>query len=186
MKNVMTVSILAALCVLGSAFVLTGGPAQAGENDLSAQLHGLIDKLTPAQQEALLVLLGGSQAAPQSAPQSARDAAVEVLEQFTRASDAGEADFAPFYARISNDFRHWAVGGKEGAVEWIEGMAPGLFKDGKSLMTFDLDDMEVEEDGDTATAYPIDVNTPLGRVTLEITAQREADGVWRITGIDGL
>ena len=182
MKKVLTVSIVAVLCVLGAAFLSANGTAQAGENDLSSQLHSLIDQLTPAQQEALLVLLAGSQ----PAPQSARDAAVEVLEQFMSASKAGEVDLAPFYARISDDFNHWGVGGKEGAVRWFEGMAPGLFKDGKSLIEFDLEDMEVEEDGDTATFYPIDVDTPLGAATLEITAKREADGIWRIVTIDGL
>jgi len=178
---------IASILIALGAWTVIPGHAHAADTDLTAKLQESITRLTPEQQLGLLQLLSGmSQATPALQLHSAEDALHEALGQFGKMGEDGEADLAPFYARISEDFNHWAVGGKSGAVSWFQSMAPSLFRDGKPLIEFNLSRTEVKEDDDSATAYPIDVSTPLGAVSLEITAKREADGVWRIVGIDGL
>lgn len=180
----MSRTFVASCVIMAGALVTTLPHAYAEQDNLTKTLQEMVTELTPAQQEGLMLLLSGM-TAPE-APQSAKEALVETLAQFSKMGEDGEADLAPFYARLSEDFRHWAVGGKAGAVNWFESMKSGLFRDGKPLIEFDLDATEVEEDGDTATAYPVDIFTPLGSVALELVAKREADGVWRVVGIDGL
>ena len=190
MKKSTTTSIFTVLCMFAIALVLSTGAAQSAQTDLTAILHEAVDNLTPAQQAALLILLEGLQKASTDesdvAPQSAQDALFEALREFETANQAGTLELESAYDRISEDFSHWGVNGKEGAVEWLKTMSEVLLEDGKAAITFDLDDMEVEEDGDKAIAYPIDIDTPIGSVTIEIEARREADGVWRIVGVDGL
>ncbi len=190
MKKSTPTSILAVLCVFGIALVLSMGAAQSAQTDLTATLHEAVANLTPGQQAALLILLEGFQKAPAEetavAPQSAKDALFEALREFETASEEGTLKLESFYPRFSEDFSHWGVNGKEGALQWLEMMSDVVIRDGKSQITFDLDDVEIEEDGDKAIAYPIAVDSPIGSAIIEIEAQREADGVWRIVGIDGL
>lgn len=190
MRKTNHASILMALCLCGMALIALPNAAHSAETDLTAILHEAVDNLTPGQQAALLVLLEGFRKpcadAAGAAPQSAKDVIVNSLREFEAASEAGKVDIESMTQFISEDFSHWGVNGKEGALEWIAAIAPSLVKDGRSLIKFDLSDMEVEEEGDKAVAYHIDVDTPLGSASLEIEGKREADGVWRIVGIDGL
>jgi len=178
-------AVIPSILIALGAWAVLPGQVHASDADLTVKLQEAITKLTPEQQSGLLQLLS-SMAPATPAPQSAEDALHEALAAFGKLGEDGKADLAPFYARISEDFNHWAVGGKSGAVNWLESMSSGLFRDGKPLIEFNLSRTEIEEDGDSATAYPIEVFTPLGGASLEITAKREADGVWRMVGVDGL
>lgn len=190
MKKTTHTSILIGLCLCAMALIALTGAAHSAQTDLTAILHEAIDNLTPGQQAALLVLLEGFKGTcteeAGEAPQSAKDAILSRLSEFEAASEAGTIDVEFMLQLISEDFSHWGVNGREGAVEWIEMMAPSMIREGRSIIEIDVSDMEVQEEGDTAIAYPISVNTPVGSALIEIEGKREADGVWRIVGVDGL
>lgn len=180
---------------IAAAAILAAPLATAAQDaELTAKLQAAVAKLSPAQQGALLLLLSdlagtpeaGAAAASADPVKEARAALADALKQFETASASGQFDLQNFLGRLSDDFKHPAVGGKAGAVGWIESLAPMLFRDGKSLLTFNIDDADIELDGDKVVIYPIDIDTPLGSVAAEITARKEADGVWRILAVDGI
>jgi hypothetical protein len=164
--------------------------ATAEEGGLTEKLQQKVSALSVEQQAALLLVLTEMTAAPAAADapkaESPKDALFESLKAFETAAAGGNFDMAPFFARISENFEHPVVRDKAGAISWIEGMGGSLFDDGKPLVTFSLDDVEVEVEGDEAYAYPIDIDTPIGSVTVEVTAKLEDDGKWRMVAIDGL
>jgi hypothetical protein len=176
--------------VLMAATVLAPATARAEESDLTAQLQAAVAKLNKEQQAALLLLLSGSgapAASPEASPeQSARAALDAALKQFESAASDSSFSLESFYAYISEDFKHPVVGNKAGARGWLDQMAPMLVSAGKSLITISVDDVEIEMEGDTAIAYPVDIDTPIGSVAAEVSAKREKDGVWRIVGVDGV
>jgi len=181
---------LVALALALAGLTTTAAAEEAG---LTEKLQQTVAALSVEQQAALLLVLTEMTAAPAApaaadAPkaESPKDALFESLKAFETASASGTFDPAPFFGRISEDFEHPVVRDKAGAISWIEGMGGSLFDDGKSLVTFSLDDVEVEVEGNEAYAYPVDIDTPIGSVTVEITARLEDDGKWRMVAIDGL
>lgn len=179
---------IASIMLAAGTLAFAPNPAHADSPDLTKTLQEMVAQLSPEQQQGLVLLLSGLTAddAAVPAPQSAKDALIESLTQFNEMGADGGVTLEPFYARISEDFQHWAVGGKSGAVNWLGSMKPMLIHDGKSQIEFNLNSMEVNEDGDTAIARSINVNTPFGSAIVTIHGKREADGVWRIVSIDGL
>lgn len=191
MKKKFVAMLCSGLCgVFGLSVALTAGPAFGASEVKTSDLIEIIGTLNVEQQAALLLLLNAMTASTDEAvsatSQGAKEALMAAMETFNKAKDTGDVDLTPFFASISEDFHHWGVNGKAGAVQWVQSISGSLFRNGEALIEFDLKDVEVEEDGDTAVAYPIYVDTPLGSVTLEISAAREADGVWRMTGVDGI
>ena len=47
-----------------------------------------------------------------------------------------------------------------------------------------LDDVELTVEEDKIVAYPVDMVAVFGAATIELTFQKEDDGVWRATGIE--
>ena len=81
----------------------------------------------------------------------------------------------------SDDFEHYEYGTKS-TLEMYFGdlMAQGMFSGAAVSMA----DMEVEIDGGTATAYPIDLEAAFGGATIEFVLQEQASGEWLITSMD--
>jgi hypothetical protein len=48
-----------------------------------------------------------------------------------------------------------------------------------------IEDAEFEVDGDEVEIYPIDIDSPLGSITIGLYGKNE-NGVWRVTEIDGV
>jgi len=178
-----------AFLVLGAA-LFTPARAFASEAGSSAPVHEAVSKLTAEQQSALLLLISTfsapSPAAEASPEESALEALISAVASFESAMEAGTFELEMFFSRFSEDFRHPVVGGKNGATQWIDAMAPMIMRDGRYQITVELDEVEVEMDGDLAMAYPVRVQTPIGSITLEIVAKREDDGVWRVVAVEGL
>ena len=85
---------------------------------------------------------------------------------------------------FSNAFEHPEVGGKEEARYMLEmGVDMGYADNGKVNTT----KMKLKVDGDRATAYPIELTSPAGAVTIEIVLGKEGED-WLIQAInvDGL
>ena len=182
-----------AMTVLTMVICLSHGNVSAASQDVSKEINEAVAKMSAEQQAALLLFLDkvspaavATDVAKETTPPSAKDALFAALDEFKTLSKGGNFNLAPFMARISENFTHPVVGDKEGVQNWIEGMSSMLFDDDKPLIEFSLEDVEVEVDGTEASAYPIDIDTPIGSVTVEVIAELESDGVWRMVAIDGL
>jgi len=96
------------------------------------------------------------------------------MEELKTALEAQDLD--KIMAAHSEDFE----GEYGGKAEWREFLAgaveQGLLDDAE----VNLEDAEIEIDGDTATISPVTVITMFGDVTYEYVARKEEDGVWRI------
>lgn len=81
---------------------------------------------------------------------------------------------------FSEEFNHPEVGGKEEARYMLEmGIDMGYAEDGE----VNLDDMEIEIDGDEATVYPLELSSPAGSVSVELVLAKEGDK-WLITTLN--
>ena len=89
-------------------------------------------------------------------------------------------DIDKLMATVSEDFYHLEVGDKAAAKDFLEqGMDSGYIDDGE----VELAALEIEIEGDAATAYPIELSAPVGSVTIGLTLTKEKEG-WFITEID--
>ena len=48
----------------------------------------------------------------------------------------------------------------------------------------DVSGVEIDVDGDTATAYPAELMASFGTLTIEFYFKNEDDGSWRVTAIE--
>ncbi len=123
-----------------------------------------------------LVVLAGC-ATGGSNPQ---DAVAKQIDGYVTATQNQDVD--GIMAVFSEDFEHYEWGDKAGAEEFMsEANDMGYLED---IEVF-LEDMEIDVDGDggTATAYPIEMTGAFGSITLELTFTNE-DGTWLVTGLD--
>ncbi len=93
-----------------------------------------------------------------------------------------EQDVDALMVLYSEDFEHWEYGDKEGFAEFIEeAISMGYMDDAET----DVEDMEIQidEENDTATVYPIDLTAAFGMATIQLILEEE-DGEWKITGME--
>lgn len=122
---------------------------------------------------------GAAPAAVPAAPAASDEDLVKATIDKVKAA-LEKLDLDMLMEMFSEDFNHPEVGGKEEARYMLEmGIDMGYADDGE----VNLDDMEIEIDGDEATAYPIELSSPAGAVSIEIVLGKEADK-WLITGIN--
>lgn len=179
---------LVALCCAIAAVPMLAGRVHAEDASLTAKLHSMIDQLNTEQQAALYLLLSSLTAGAQdAAPAAAAEADLptqfnEYIARFLEAARSEEVD--ALMDMVSKDFYQRDVGDKaalRGALENVIDM--GYIETYGEDIEFITDDAEFELEGDTLTVYPVDIETPMGGVTVEITAQRE-DGAWKISGVE--
>ncbi|MBI1319478.1 MAG: hypothetical protein GC168_11115 [Candidatus Hydrogenedens sp.] len=167
---------------------LTWTPAwtsHAEAKDLAATLRDSVDSLNPQQQEALLQVLNTFVLAPAAADAKRPESAIKVLREelgaYNAAVASGTFTMDRFLARLSDDFHNNMMGDKRSIVSWMK--STGLFSGNVPNLDFDLDQAQVEIEGDISTVTAISVDTPFGNVELEVKGRNESDGVWRITDI---
>ncbi|MBI1319070.1 MAG: hypothetical protein GC168_08995 [Candidatus Hydrogenedens sp.] len=153
----------------------------ASAGSLTDALLERVSQMTAEQQSALLMLLSASEgaatetAAADASPEEAIRAQLAVIAKAMKDGDA-EA----LIGVHSDDFEHPQVGGKEALAGYIhQGVDMGYLED----VDMDISDIEFEKDGEDIIAYPIDLSSALGSVTIEWVFRNE-DGVWRIVGGD--
>lgn len=79
---------------------------------------------------------------------------------------------------VSEEFYYPALGDKASALDMVQqGMDMGIVDEGE----IDFSAMEIETEGDTATAGPVEARSPMGAATVSFTLKK-ADGRWTITG----
>jgi hypothetical protein len=88
-------------------------------------------------------------------------------------------DIDTLFTLVSDDFNHPEVASKAELKALAEtGRDSGYADDGKC----ELKNMQLTKKADgTISAYPIDLSSPAGSVTVELVFKQDKDSVWRIT-----
>ena len=85
-------------------------------------------------------------------------------------------------AGISDNFSHYEWGDKA----TLEGFVQDTFNQSdldNAEVTLDDAEITIDEEG-VATVYPVDLVAMFGSGTIEFTMKKEADGCWRVVGMD--
>jgi len=181
--NFFASSVMVAGVVLGAA-----APASA---DVAAELKAKIEGMSTEQQAALLLLLsqlGSAEAAPAAeaaaaeapaaTPADPKEAVKAAITKFGTSAAAG--DMEGMLSVFSESFEHYQYGDKKGVGEFLQQSADMGYLEG---IEFHMDDAEFEEDGDTISVYPVDVEGSFGSVTFEYILKNE-NGEWKIVEFD--
>ncbi len=102
-----------------------------------------------------------------------------VGEQMQIVKTALEAkDIDTLFTVVSDDFNHSEVSDKAELKALAEtGRDSGYADDGKC----ELKDMQLTKKTDgTISAYPIDLSSPAGSISVELVFKKDKDNVWRI------
>jgi hypothetical protein len=177
--------------IVGVVAALAGMQAQAQDAELTAKLQAKVAELSGSQQAALFLFLdnlgGGGAPAPAAAAEETPESALKAsLEEFKAMVANKKLDVDKLFGRMSEDFTHPVVQDKQGALDFIKnalnsGVADGIL----DQIEISIEDAEYELDGDEVEIYPIDVDTPIGSVTLGLYGKKE-NGVWRVVEVDGI
>lgn len=191
MRKIYAKSALVALVVAASLTVAWMPVAQAESGSITEQLQAMVADLSTDQQAALFLLIsqlkGGGEAGA-AATASAQTDEEKIMATINNVKIALEAlDVDKLLDTFSPDFDHPQVGGKDEARAMLTmGLQSGYADNGK--VSLDDIELDIDEAAGTATAYPFDLSSPAGAVSVELELQKEADGSWLITTlyVDGI
>ncbi|GMW01808.1 MAG: hypothetical protein AMXMBFR84_29450 [Candidatus Hydrogenedentota bacterium] len=109
-------------------------------------------------------------------PEEAIKAQLEAFKLGMESKDVTKLDPA-----ISANFKHYEWGDKAGLIGFLD----STMKDGSlDNAEIDLEFVEIAVEGETATAYPVELAASFGSATIKFTFAHEADGQWRATEVD--
>ena len=163
----MRITLILALMTLALTSITAPATASPTQDALIAR----IQTLTPAQQEALLLLI-----APTTTNSHAEEAVQKALGSFAEAMESGEIE--SIMAVHSNEFDHPELGGFDELEAYLSNAIDMGYLEDVEVTT---DEAELEFDGkDTVTVYPITMESPFGAVILELTLSNEK-GTWKIS-----
>ena len=177
-----------ALAVLAVAAVCPQTASAEEGQSLTETLQALVADLTMEQQAALYLLLTeltepSAKAAEAKAEPSPQETFKEALAVILKA--AKEEDLDTVMNMISDDFELYEVGDKEALRGFLkDAIDMGYVEMYAGDIEVKVDDAEFKRDGNKVAIYPVVVEGSFGSVTIELQAQLEEDGVWRITGLD--
>ncbi|MCP4644635.1 MAG: hypothetical protein GY851_29600 [bacterium] len=101
------------------------------------------------------------------------------LGQFKAGMEA--KDIEKVMEPLSSDFSHYEWGNKDQLKIFLEDVfSQGDLDDAEVTW----DDVEITIEGDAATAYPVEMVAVFGSATMEFSFKKEADGVWRVVGME--
>lgn len=86
-----------------------------------------------------------------------------------------------FMELVSEEFNHYEYGSKENFKNFVsQAMSMGDLNNAEVT----LDDVEIVVTDDTAEAYPVELVAAFGSATMNLQFKKEADGAWRIVGME--
>ncbi len=156
-----------------------------------AQLYLLVSDLDGAKAQ-LLAELTGKPAAPAVCPLTAEACAVdamatvELTEEFAiehslaYMQKIADKDLEGFMSVVADDFEHYQFRTKDELESFLD---DAMFMGYLDNIEIKIDDVEVEIDGDTVTAYPVDILGSFGTVTLELVGELR-DGKLMLVSMD--
>ncbi|NUM54308.1 MAG: hypothetical protein HUU46_11740 [Candidatus Hydrogenedentes bacterium] len=90
-------------------------------------------------------------------------------------------DLAKLGAGISDKFNHYEWGNKEQMLGFLKSQFEQGTLDGTKI---DASKATLKIENGVATVYPVEMVASFGTATIEFKLEKEADGVWRATGIN--
>lgn len=90
-------------------------------------------------------------------------------------------DVVKLGAGISDKFTHYEWGNKEQMLGFLKSQFEQGTLDGAKI---DASKAVTKIENGIATVYPVDLVASFGTATIEFKLEKEADGVWRATGIN--
>lgn len=90
-------------------------------------------------------------------------------------------DLAKLGASMSDKFNHSEWGNKQQMLDFLKSQFDQGTLDGTKV---DGSKAKITVNGNTATVYPVEMTASFGTATIEFKLEKEADGVWRATGIN--
>jgi uncharacterized protein GlcG (DUF336 family) len=154
-----------------------GVPVRTAEGKLigAVGVAGCSPENNAACAEAAAAAVGGAAAAEGNAEAQI----MEGLKLFKEGME--NKDIEKLKTMISDDFSHYEFGDKDTLIAFTNmTMAQGDLDDAE----IDLEYAETEVDGDTAVVYPVEMVAVFGSATIEFKLKKEADGVWRVIGME--
>ena len=176
-KTKLIVTLVIVVGVLVTALVFPA-PVQAEEASLTENLQAMVAQLTMKQQAALFLLLSELTGAAAAASLSPEQAVTAVLEAYGEAARVEDLD--AMMSHVSDDFKHWEYGDKEGLKRFMsEAMSMGYLDN----LSISYEDAEFDLEGDTMTVYPIDIEGAFGTATMEYVLKKVGE-TWKIVELD--
>ncbi len=110
------------------------------------------------------------------------DAASEIQASLQHFKDGMEKkDTEEIALALSDDFDHPEFGDKDTMISFLSDTFSGGDLDGTEI---DFSGIEIDVDGDEATAYPAELMAAFGTLTIEFSLKKEDDGMWRVTTVE--
>lgn len=129
---------------------------------------------------------GGSTAKAAPAPAAAAKSGGDDAAGILKALDAWKAgmetkDIAKLGSGISDKFNHYEWGNKQQMLDFLKSQFDQGTLDGAKINAANA---KTKIENGIATVYPVELVASFGTATIEFKLQKEADGVWRATGIN--
>jgi len=119
---------------------------------------------------------GGAPAAKGPSPEEGIKASLEGWK-----TGMESKDIAKLGASMSDKFSHSEWGNKQQMLDFLKSQFDQGTLDGAKI---DASKAKLTVTGATATVYPVEMVASFGTATIEFKMEKEADGVWRATGIN--
>ena len=123
---------------------------------------------------------GGGSAAPAAKKGVSDEEGIKMALENWKAGMEGK-DIAKLGAGISDTFNHSEYGSKQQIRDFLKSQFDQGTLDGAKINAANA---KTKIEGTVATVYPVELVASFGTATIEFKMQKEADGVWRATGIN--
>ncbi len=123
---------------------------------------------------------GGGSAAAGAAKKGLSDAEGIAKTLDTWKAGMETKDVAKLGEAMSDKFNHYEWGNKQAMLDFLKSQFDQGTLEGAKINAANA---KTTIENGTAKVYPVELTAPFGTATIEFTLQKEADGVWRATGI---
>ncbi len=89
-------------------------------------------------------------------------------------------DVAKLGEAMSDKFNHYEWGNKQGMLDFLKTQFEQGTLEGAKINAAAA---KTSIENGIAKVYPVELTAPFGTATIEFTLEKEADGIWRATGI---
>lgn len=110
---------------------------------------------------------------------SDEQAILQTLETWKAGMEGKDA--AKLGSVLSEKFNHYEWGNKTQMLDFLKSQFEQGTLDGAKINGANA---KINVQGNTATVYPVELQASFGTATIEFKLEKEADGVWRATGIN--
>jgi len=121
---------------------------------------------------------GGASGAGAAKGMSDAESITKTLETWKAGMET--KDVAKLGEAMSDKFNHYEWGNKQGMLDFLKTQFEQGTLEGAKI---DATNAKTTIENGVATVYPVGLTAPFGTATIEFKLEKEADGIWRATGI---